>query len=1325
MGHFFVFVPGKLDYFVGLKFRTLAVASGHVEAKVQNMAKALRSVPVLAGPECRTLTDDEQTKASEYVHLVLPEIQLDGAAGARSADLRLQACDIRGTVAWPDVAAQADAASRRDFDDLIIANEDGEVVWQREISTPRIGNLSELLGATPEPGSWWSINWHERATVHVPKDRKHLRSTAVLKTLNLGGRSSVLLVQAVTVPATGILVTGKEAAAAHTYTLYVGGVASREALQRQAMRVPAAWIVFFALPVVLLFFAIPFFKLRTLMPRERYRYADLVALIVATIAAAGLGTIVPFARAPTNAGDATLDLFHEEIERRLDTETREVLQVAHRILTRPESVGALEKCVVSGSGLRDEKGTESPDNQCGLWQALHMNKAPFELDVVLWFNEQGDQIRKWTTKAQITGPASHRPFEHFRDVTSGRLWTVKSQANGVLPSFTIDPLRTPTTSELGVVYAMPASTTAEGRRTFLALNARPQSLVDPIVPPGYGFAIVAPSGRVLFHSEEALSLEENFFEEVGDPQQVRERARSARLARWMGDYHGRPHRFRMQPVEAFLNSPWLIVTFQELDPELTEEVLQQSGTLRLGMMNLLLLAALILIVTFYSIVKHRRMRDLVQSVLVAKPAGAGLMRALVTLALIELLALGMAFQAQAHLNLNIVYGVFIATPAAAFVSALFFRRWRKDARTNTNLSNARERFVSLELALLVFVVAVLPAIAFTRVVQVTQSVRAAERWLETVNARWTARELRMAERVNDPNYTEDTRTRLRLGFAAPSGVIDSNAGFSYLNVLGSRLTPTETANRADVSPGVGQSVVTWVLDWNIFESVEETGTSVLNRSRTHNQVSLWRADGQPALVSVNVADTSREISGLGVVLGIGILAAAVAGIYWARRRILWPAGGKFAAWQDYDTSDGDDVPRAVLVIGPPKTGKDQFVEEKLKPIDRIRLLDGKLTETQLNKHIQRVEDKIAKAGSATGGRVWILVSNLEAQLVDEECRRLVLKLLDRLLISEGTPSPGVIVTSSVDPIAHFQELFSEERDGIYTDDAPEVSLSRAALLLSRFERRYLSLAMQDVKQCRHAWDSWWHYNPKKWVEALHVEFAAKPLVHLRGEVEAIFKREAAYKGKVASVTQNNVGVRFAALVRDLRRRAKSYYTLLLRTVSKRDAALKEDVATENREEIEVPFAVLVRELRRSANAYYELLWTSCTRKEKLVLIQLAQEGFVTAQSWDVVASLVAKGLIVERPVPTIFNHTFRDFLVDIERSGVVQEWERMEGDGLWQVSGRLIGASLLAGGLFYLLTQDFSVQSLLPIVSGTGMFGAPLFRTIIAKVSGNSVGAAV
>jgi hypothetical protein len=102
-----------------------------------------------------------------------------------------------------------------------------------------------------------------------------------------------------------------------------------------------------------------------------------------------------------------------------------------------------------------------------------------------------------------------------------------------------------------------------------------------------------------------------------------------------------------------------------------------------------------------------------------------------------------------------------------------------------------------------------------------------------------------------------------------------------------------------------------------------------------------------------------------------------------------------------------------------------------------------------------------------------------------------------------------------------------------------------------------------------------------------------------------------------------------------------------------------------------------------------------------VLIQLAQEGLINPGCCDVATRLMAKGLIVDGPVPTIFNYTFRAFLQSIERRHVVHEWERMDGVGVWVVAGRLIGSSLAAGGIFYLLTQNFSVQPVLPIVSGT------------------------
>ena len=39
--YFFVFVPAQLEYFAGLRFRTLAVASGQVRSKIENLQRAL------------------------------------------------------------------------------------------------------------------------------------------------------------------------------------------------------------------------------------------------------------------------------------------------------------------------------------------------------------------------------------------------------------------------------------------------------------------------------------------------------------------------------------------------------------------------------------------------------------------------------------------------------------------------------------------------------------------------------------------------------------------------------------------------------------------------------------------------------------------------------------------------------------------------------------------------------------------------------------------------------------------------------------------------------------------------------------------------------------------------------------------------------------------------------------------------------------------------------------------------------------------------------------------------------------------------------------
>ena len=1273
--YFFIFVPEKMNYFVGLRFRTLAVAAGHVKSKADSLAQAL-NVGLGVTPLQPDTAPTPDALLSEYLRLVVPDIQNPAIHGTEAIPCgpRSQGLDIcahgdrsaTAQVAWTDVVPQAAASSRPDFDDLLLANDEGNVLWQREISTPRIGNLAELLAAQDEGGGLLSFSWHTHATVPVAPDKKHLVSTATLKHVNLGGTSYELMVQAISV-----MLDGSGQAKQPPVTLYVAGLVSEAMLQGQAMQIPMVWLIGLTLPVALLFMALPFVKLATLMPKERYAFPDIGALMVATLATAGLGTILVLLSFSSSSADATLERLTDRVRTNFKAETTNILQLASSIL----KTEGLQPSVCSAAGSGTSPAADG--KECSLWDALKSSPS-VELDVAVWVNDLGDQVQKWTTKVQITGRTRHRSYQHFHDLIADDLWTIDGQR----PRFTIEPLRSPTTSELGVFFALkpepgefparksplsfarqpapkPAPQPASvERREFFGLNVRPQSVVDPIVAPGYGFAIFAPDGKVLFHSQEGLSLEENFFEEVGDPADVRAKAQSRRPTQWSGDYHGRAHRFRMDTLGIFEGCPWLIVAFQELQPMMDGEVLQQSGTFRLGLVNLGLLAIVTLITAGWFRYKQRRSRDLMQAVLAG---GLGDHRHLVVLAALfgfELLAIASTYVASASAWLSWIYaGGFVAAPVAGIVACI--RLQCRAVQKTPPGSSKPASTVDPSLALLLAVVGILPAIGFVRAVNVVQGTRAHQRWIDTVEREWLAREARVKQRATRI-YTPDTGAKLAAELTP--NILNDNCEeepYSYLKILNASLVSC-AGKEVPVPPS---GILPYILDWNFFDAIEQRGTSPGVRPAIHN-----------ALTSIADGSGYRQRSWFASSLGVLIALCSFGGVYWARRKVLPRV---FAAAESLHTVitqvDSANKGGIVLLIGPPRTNKDEKVNDEVKavthtePAFRVRLLDTTITADFLREQRLKLDRAMNNPPRAANRTIWVHLSNLEVQLVSQESRTQLLRLITNLLENPPTRPVALVITTSVDPVAHFKELFTGERRDIYNDHVPEIALSTAALLLSRCRRCFVPIGKRKNDDIRRMWDRWRNYQPSAWKKTLRSELAPfPPLKPVYSELKAVW----AHRRKTS--------------------------------------------------EEGVPLDELLRGIRAQTLPFYELLWTSCTRDEKLVLIQLAQEGFITAQCWDVAATLVAKGLIVNEPFFAIFNRTFRDFLIDTERNDVVQEWERTEGRGLWVTAGRLIGSSVVAGGIFYLLTQDVSVQSLIPVVSGTGLFGTPIVRSLLARFSGKT-----
>ncbi len=1280
--YFFVYVPPKLEYFEGLRFRMLAISAQQVKAKIDTLVSAVRTA------EDKSHIDQgvHFEGVEKYLHFVVPELRHaaevpDGLELGTDA----QGAPAAHAIAWSEVMGPAVEAARGQFDDLVLTDKAGNALWQMQPTTPRVGNLGELLAAPPPADGWFSsLQWSLHSTTLKPSTAA-LPTTATSNVVDLDGMTTIVMTQPVKLSAP-ITVAGQS-----IDRLYLVGLVPQAAIKGESLHVPTEWIVLATVPFVLVFLALPFLKLATVTSKERYGTADVLALGVATTLAAAVAGALPFLTdVPSVDSDASLKTFASEIDRRLGQEAHEFLALAHTIeglrdplaflLSRPDLA-----CTVPIRGADQS----APETQvCNLWETLQLHAPDYysDLDVVSWIGDDGMQRSKWTAKTQVTG-LIRQDYQHFRDVRAGRLW--KLLDDPAAGSFTIEPLRSPTTSEMAFVFAVPTFVKSEGGEPaahVLALNIKPQSLVDPLVPRGYGFAIITPDGRVLFHSNSALSLEENFLKEVGNAGVASAALRAGTEASWTGDYHGRQHRLYATNLKAFTGCPWQVVTFREIDSLLGRMASRQSATIALYALDLIVL---LLVVGLALLVVRLRGWSVVDTALtfsiqVRHPqAVAASIRALTGLAAAALTALALTyFVGRGWLR---TLGIAFVVLPFVTVGLIVLSRWwyRRSASPYRPAQSGRE---TTEMFLTALLIGAIPAAGLARVVYREDALRYTVESLRENQDQLDAYVTRVRGGISQSSRYSETTKPLLLG---PNGFAHEYAlrhgeplqpdeplrppSGSYLNVMDdTRAVPwDESAVEKMPESPLGE----------LLTRVRNAPTSVsaplapVELNADHSRLRLAQHPDGFLSVAYDAAAPGAPWP-MALLVSAAILAATFFVVLWAKWRLSTPdlpAARSISGLVHEIHLDDHGLPRTaatpaanpvVLLIGPPRTSKDEFARAAVidtatvEPL-RIPLLDQKLSEAWAAAQLARVEQ--AKRDTPGEDTVWVLLSNLEAQLVSKESRIAVFGLIEQLLDRHDGGRPlGLVITTTIDPLAHFNEVFFEERNAVAATAIPEVELNRMSLLLSRMRRCYTRLADSNP------WPHWLPYEPGEWQTTLRAETAGHAVLRqIAGDIEH------AWSGR-----------------------------------------------------IEVPIDELKRAVVERAQMFYQLLWTSCTRTEKLVLIQLAQEGLVNPKSHDTLQELLAKGLVRSGATPELFNFTFRDFLRRIERTDVVQAWERMDGSGLWVISSRLLASVLIVGGLFYLLTQGVSVQSVLPLISGSSFLGIPVVRSVASLFSSKKEGAA-
>ncbi|HXM23833.1 MAG TPA: hypothetical protein VN948_21420 [Terriglobales bacterium] len=513
--------------------------------------------------------------------------------------------------------------NRSPFDVVLLAQSDGTVIFQKSLSgidVERVNTLDDASGDT------------KTGKTGTPITMDSLSQSSRLEEVKLAGARYRLYSQPLQIPfasadpgrksAKGPAAdpgkkSPKDAAAGVIPRPWVVcGLVRADRFRSESQSISYTYILWLSAVILLAVAAYPFLRLYVFSPAERLRAVEVVTTAVfACFAAAALTFILldlyygrndfdrpaedqmsklaeaidsNFGAERDRAFDQLDDFFKEDPHKK--NELRAALQRV-RAQARPDSdqlplpqfSRSGKECVPSWACRSHILYKDSKDSA-----VEPPNIYPY-LQYVSWSDFWGKQRVKWTTKKNVT------PFLNLDDPSILYYPEVRKalkdpEGPGSVPAQGVASQYSPNTGGNVTIFwklfdkdGKPVTGKVEkkdAKKVFCAsLVSRPISVVNPVLPDGFQFAIIRPDGMVVFHSDWTRNLRENFFAETDQDQDVRSPVLMRADRAVVTNYMGRRHRLYIRAMRANQEDLWTVVVFRDsrLEETMNLEVLSLAS----------------------------------------------------------------------------------------------------------------------------------------------------------------------------------------------------------------------------------------------------------------------------------------------------------------------------------------------------------------------------------------------------------------------------------------------------------------------------------------------------------------------------------------------------------------------------------------------------------------------------------------------------------------------------------------------------------------------------------------------------------------------------
>jgi hypothetical protein len=437
------------------------------------------------------------------------------------------------------------------FEDILITDEAGRVLYQQSPTGAHISDLRPILAkgtdvATKQKIFGWPGGTSQESSLAEPAASKSSESSETTGSsketrptvpserlqrlaqgssatrVTIGGKDYLLFAQ----PSPVML--SNRADAADQWRLVLVGLRLAAKVDAESHAMPYSILIWLSLCGVVLFgLSWPLFKFQYMSNTERFRPRDgWVLVFTLLLVCSGLTLMLlnaSYLRASRIRADQGLKRLACQIKDKFGDE----VSLALRQLEQLQTTDEFNDVFTSSKKFRGNYPIEKDAGR----------SYPY-FEVAFWGDDQGKQLAKIDVRQVATPTVDLTGLLFYRAVMSEMKWAQRE--GGTEPESCLsgsgqdlencsyfEPILSPNTDEFAPVLAAPFYRWADaepGSPDHIAVQVlvfRPMSVVGPILPPGYGFAVLDSDCQVLFHSDSFRDMRENFCQESKDPSELR------------------------------------------------------------------------------------------------------------------------------------------------------------------------------------------------------------------------------------------------------------------------------------------------------------------------------------------------------------------------------------------------------------------------------------------------------------------------------------------------------------------------------------------------------------------------------------------------------------------------------------------------------------------------------------------------------------------------------------------------------------------------------------------------------------------------------------